>query len=203
MVDAGNSPRHSGEYQQDLEVSGMPRPKYCVITHWHWDHTFAMHALPSETIASRETARQLQRRAGWRWDAASMESRLESGEEIPFAHEHICAEYKNTEEITVALPNRVMENRELALNCGGITCRCIQFPSVHSDDSVVACVPEEKVIFIGDIYGDDFYNNHYRDLEKTKQLQDALAALDFTVAVPGHSEPLEKHVLMAFLEKWL
>ena len=103
MVDAGNSPRHSGEYQQDLEVSGMPRPKYCVITHWHWDHTFAMHALPSETIASRETARQLQRRAGWRWDAASMESRLESGEDIRNLFRMTPYSYKTSVEDTARL----------------------------------------------------------------------------------------------------
>lgn len=66
-----------------------------------------------------------------------------------------------------------------------------------------AYVPEEKILFIGNIYGDDFYQNHSRSLEKTQALYDALDGLDFSVAVPGHSGPVTKENLLQFLGGFL
>lgn len=202
MVDAGNSPKHVLAYRQALEERGFAPPKFCVITHWHWDHTFGMSALEWETIACRETGRELQRMAAWEWSDQAMRKRLASGEEIDFADIHIRKEYDCLEEIQVAGAKILFEG-EIVLICGGVTCRCIQTPSAHSEDSVLIFIPEEKVVFLGDIYNDDFYRQHYRDLEKTKQLKEALNDLDFTLAVPGHGEPIPKERLLAFLDGFL
>lgn len=75
--------------------------------------------------------------------------------------------------------------------------------SVHSDDSVVVFIPEEKVLFIGDIYNDDFYDNHYCDIEKTKQLYDAPDKIDFEIAVLGHSNLVRKKEVINFLERFI
>ena len=56
---------------------------------------------------------------------------------------------------------------------------------------------------MGDIYNDDFYNNHYRDIEKTKQLYDALNQIDFEIAVVGHSNPIGKKEIINFLERFI
>jgi len=47
----------------------------------------------------------------------------------------------------------------MVLDCGSITCECMHLPSAHSDDSVAVFIPEERVIFLGDIYNNDFYQN--------------------------------------------
>lgn len=79
----------------------------------------------------------------------------------------------------------------------------MHLPSAHSDDSLVVWVPEEKVLFVGDIYNDDFYNHHYRDPEKTAQLYKTLEQIDFDVAVSGHSAPVKKRELINFLARML
>lgn len=43
MVDGGNSAVHVRDYLDGLNRLGLPVPKYCTITHWHWDHTFGIH----------------------------------------------------------------------------------------------------------------------------------------------------------------
>ena len=44
-VDAGHSQAHTGEFYAALEYAGFPLPKITILTHWHWDHTFGMHAV--------------------------------------------------------------------------------------------------------------------------------------------------------------
>ena len=102
-----------------------------------------------------------------------MKKRLDTGVEIPFADIIMRKEYKNVEEIRV-IPTTEDIDDQLEIDCGGITCQCIHLLSAHSDDLIIVYIPEEKVLFIGDIYGDDLYNNRNRDLIKTKELYKSL-----------------------------
>ena len=44
-IDAGHSSSHVEDFYRALEAEGLPLPDLTVITHWHWDHTFGMHAV--------------------------------------------------------------------------------------------------------------------------------------------------------------
>ena len=202
MIDAGNSANHVREYNSLIENHGLKKPKYCIITHWHWDHTFGMHALEAETIAHFKTSDELARMSSWVWNDLKMKERLRTGEEIPFADEHIRAEYENLDEIKVA-PAVLTFAQKIVIDLGGVTCECLHLASAHSEDSVAILVPEENIIFLGDVYNDDFYQNHYRDLEKTKLLYEELSAIPFELAVVGHSEPVRKSEILNFLQKFL
>lgn len=202
MVDAGNSASHAEAFTQAVQDRGFPLPMYCVITHWHWDHTFGMHALHAETVAHVNTNWELRRLSAWSWDDKSMQKRLAEGTEIEFADQHIRAEYHCLGDIRVSTAMLTFSD-QLTIHCGGLTCRCIHLPSAHSNDSVVIHVPEEGILFLGDIYNDDFYHGHARDLDKTKQLRDALSQVDFHTAVAGHSRPVPKGDVLRFLDQCL
>ena len=51
-VDAGHSEAHTKEFYSALEEAGLPLPNITVLTHWHWDHTFGMHAVNGLCIAN-------------------------------------------------------------------------------------------------------------------------------------------------------
>ena len=55
VVDAGHSEAHIREFYDLLCKEGLPLPSLTVLTHWHWDHTFAMHAVKGLTIANKTT----------------------------------------------------------------------------------------------------------------------------------------------------
>ena len=54
-VDAGHSAVHTADFYRALEQEGLPLPSLTVLTHWHWDHTFGMHAVHGLTLANRLT----------------------------------------------------------------------------------------------------------------------------------------------------
>ena len=58
-VDAGHSAEHVQEFYAAIKAAGLPLPALTVITHWHWDHTFGMHAVNGLTLANRRTNEHL------------------------------------------------------------------------------------------------------------------------------------------------
>lgn len=202
MVDAGNSKAHYETYRNLLKEHQLRMPEMCVITHWHWDHTFGIHALEQKSYAHVNTNHKLREMSLWEWSDAAMKDRLRRGIEISFADMCMRAEYEDVTNIRVIPASEEIQS-EMRIDCGGITCQCMHFPSAHSDDSIVVYVPEEKVVFIGDIYGDDLYHHGKRDLEETQALYLALKGLEFEIAIPGHSEPLSKERLLSFLRQFI
>ena len=54
-IDAGHSDNHVKEFYALLKAAGLPLPSLTVLTHWHWDHTFGMHAVNGLCIANEKT----------------------------------------------------------------------------------------------------------------------------------------------------
>lgn len=96
VADAGNSRKHVEKYYKALEITGLKKPDYTAITHWHWDHTFGMEAVEGITIANRRRNEKLTEMSTWKWTDEAMENRPNQGVEIEFAHTHIRKEYENT-----------------------------------------------------------------------------------------------------------
>ena len=44
-VDAGYSFCHVKDFYEAIELNKFRTPDFTVITHWHYDHTFGMHAI--------------------------------------------------------------------------------------------------------------------------------------------------------------
>ena len=69
----------------------------------------------------------------------------------------------------------------------------------HSEDSVIVYVPQEKVVFIGDAYSKDYYDNCNCDPIKIKSFANTLENLEFNTCFLGHSKPLKKKDIVRFL----
>ncbi|GAA0383769.1 MBL fold metallo-hydrolase [Paenibacillus motobuensis] len=87
-------------------------------------------------------------------------------------------------------------NGNMEIDLGGITAELHHIPSPHSDDSVCIFVPQERVLFIGDAVGVDYYINCYLDKDKLRSLIDAIEGFDFDTCVVGHAEPISKQSIV-------
>lgn len=199
-VDAGNSKKHVDKFYKYLESMNLKTPDFTAITHFHWDHTYGMHAIQGKSISCSLTNEELIKMSRWGWSYAEMSSRLESGLDIEFCDKHIKIEYKNLSEIKVVTSDIVFGN-QLRLNLGGVTIMLTHVESPHSDDSVLVYVPEEKVLFVGDADCGDYHNNDGKyDRAKLKPFIELIENIDFEKYILGHDLPVTKEAALLYLK---
>ncbi len=202
MIDAGNSRNHLRLFNQAVEQEGFRKPDMVAITHWHWDHTFAMHAVEGVTIAHNKTNLKLAEMENWSWSDSDMKNRLDAGMEIEFADTCIRQEYKLLSDIKVTT-STISFSGYMEIDLGDIVAQLHHIPSPHSDDSVCIFVPQEKVLFIGDAVGVDYYNDCYLNKEKLRSMMVVIDGFQFDTCVVGHAEPVSKQKIMSVMDSLL
>ena len=181
-VDAGHSDAHVAEFYRALESEGLPLPDLTVLTHWHWDHTFAMHAVHGLTLANARTDRALR-------DFAERVRR--EGPEVFFAlHESVRREYAGNRPVFIT-PADMVFSGEMRFDLGACAVRAFQAEAPHTDDSTLVEIPGERVLFLGDSTGGVF-PTWQRDAALAAKLAGTIAATDADLFVPGHGDAMTK-----------
>lgn len=198
MIEAGNSAAHVAQFNGLLSELNFKLPDYVAVTHAHWDHSYGMHAVKGKSIACKITNDILTVMASWEWTESAMKERLSTGEEVEYTNDGVCSEYEDFKNIKVVPADIVFKN-ELEIDLGDVTVVLKNIISPHTEDSVIAYIPEEKVVFIGDAYCKDCYIGSVDDPVKIKKLIDTLQNLEFDICVLGHTKPLKKDVIIRFL----
>ena len=179
-IDAGHSAAHVREFYSLLEKENLPLPGLTVLTHWHWDHTFGMHAVNGLTLANDRTDRYL---AEWK------EKIEKNGPGEFFAiHESIRREYGTNTEVTVKKADMVFSGG-VVLEPGGCTVRVVQAEAPHTDDSTLVYVEDDKTLFLGDSTCDDFLTG-IKNPDLCRKLADTIRGIDPEICVEGHWIPV-------------
>lgn len=188
-VDAGQSRRHVELFYEAIVQAGFPLPRYTVITHWHWDHTFGLPYIQGESIANSLTVQQLKTVQTWAWTDEAMQERERTGEDIAFCNEHIRKEYPSLKDIAVSLPCRGIDTPE-TLDMGDVQLHLFPMDSPHSRDAVLIWLPAEKVLFVGDADCGDYYDNQgLADPDRLEVYLKFIRGLDFELCCIGHDAP--------------
>lgn len=202
MVDAGNSVEHAQEFLACLEQLSLPKPDFVVLTHWHWDHTFALHYICSSTravsFAHELTCRQLEKVKSWDWSLESMRAREATGEDIAFCNDNIIEVYPDRTQINVALPHIALHG-EADIDLGGVSVRIFPLCACHSADDTV--VLANDVLFCGDGLCPDYYTRGGAYEEKSlRALVQQVKSIPCQTVVSGHSLPESKAETIEYLE---
>ena len=179
-IDAGHSAGHVRAFYALLEKENLPLPGLTVLTHWHWDHTFGMHAVKGLTLANDQTNGHL---AEWK-------ERIEKNGPGEFLalHESIRREYRDHPEVIVKLADVVFSG-EAVLDLGGCTVRVLQAEAPHTDDSTLVYAENDKTLFLGDSAGDDFFTG-IRKADLCRKLADTIRGINPGICVEGHWVPV-------------
>ena len=185
-VDAGHSAEHTGEFYAALEEAGLPLPEMTVLTHWHWDHTFGMHAVHGLCLANERTNRYL----------GDFRTRLEAeGTEFFFRmDERIRREYADGRPVIVTQADLVFRD-EVLLDAGNCPIRVFQAEAPHTDDSTLVEVPEEKVLILGDSTGGTF-PEWTVDQPLAEKLAETVGRIRPEICLPGHWTPLSPEIII-------
>jgi glyoxylase-like metal-dependent hydrolase (beta-lactamase superfamily II) len=188
-IDAGHSAAHTKEFYDLLEKEKLPLPSLTVITHWHWDHTFGMHAAAGLCLANEKTNEYL----------ATWKEKIETSgpDEFLSMNESIRKEYEGNREVKVVKADMTF-NGEITLDLGCCTVRVMQTEAPHTDDSTVVYVCEDKTLFLGDATGPQFPNGG-KDPVLSRKLADTIKEIDPDICVEGHWVPVQTDDTLADL----
>lgn len=191
-IDAGYSASHVQDFYKALETKHLKRPDFTVITHWHYDHTFGMHAVSGTCIAHEKTNEFLK-------DQQEQAKNTGYIEILKKEDAHFRKEYNGCNQLNIQLSHITFSDK-MTLDLGGITAQIFHTVSPHSEDSTCIYIPEEKVLFLGDATSEDFFNNGYMDQDKLHSLIQMIQTTDCDYCILSHWEPLGKKELLAYLE---
>ena len=190
-IDAGHSSSHVEDFYEALDREGLPLPDCTVITHWHWDHTFGMHAVRGRTMARPETNRHLN----------EIRQRLEEdpsyGRKFLQSDPCIRREYAGGVPLAV-VPANVELTANTTLDLGGVTAEVCYGQSPHTEDALLIYVPEDHVLFIGDAQLGQF-PSWAMDFDKLAALREQISGFDARIVIDGHWTPYTKEELLAEL----
>lgn len=183
-IDAGYSASHVQDFYGAIEKEGFTKPDFTVITHWHYDHTFGMHAINGISIAYKKTNEFLKVQQEQAKD-------LNYIEKLKKDDVHFEKEYCGQDKLSIILSDVTFSDK-MTLDLGGITARIFHTVSPHSEDTTCIYVPEEKVLFLGDSTSEDFFNDGYMDKDKLHLLIQTIQSIDCKYCILSHCEPLSK-----------
>ena len=201
MVDSGISPAHAREFLTAIARFEPAPLKYQFLTHWHWDHVFAIPTVGAECIAHALTEEKLQEMRGYSWDDTGIEQLVEAGFLPRFGADCLKAEMPAKQERVIGSVDRVF-TESLELDLGGITARIEHLGGTHTGDSSVLYVPEGKVVFAGDcIYARRFNGRSGYRLDELTAMTEQLRSYDADHYLISHEVPYTREALFGFLDR--
>lgn len=202
VIDAGNSKNHAQLFiNQCAEVTNKPI-EYLILTHWHWDHVFGTELFDCKIISNSYNATMMEKMSLYEWTNLAIENRVKTGEEIEFCREHIFKEFPDdNRQILIKQPNKIIDN-ETKIDLGGITCKLINLASDHNPDSTIVYIPENKILFLGDILYMDMYNGNWSfSTRKLFPLLDKIEEFNADYHLCSHQNPIDNKTMRSYLSK--
>ncbi len=187
-IEAGHSENHVKEFYSALNKVNLPLPDLTAVTHWHWDHTFGMHAVHGLTIAEERTNKHLQYQQSLAKEDLSYQQKMMSMD--------ACIQKEYEDQTMTVTPADIVFHDHLTLDLDGIHAEISHIPSPHTDDGTVILIKEEKVLFIGDAISGPYPDYDHPDPLKSAQLKQCIEQLDFSICVGGHWIPESKEELL-------
>ncbi|MCX7681773.1 MAG: MBL fold metallo-hydrolase [Anaerolineae bacterium] len=131
LIDSLPFPVETREMKDFLEQISSAGVRYILLTHYHADHAYGAYLFPQANVIAHRHYRQLATEVG-----------------IP-ALETARQEEPALEEVTIRMPDIVLDEGEMWLELGGKQVQMMPSPG-HTPDSLMLYVPEDRVLFAAD-----------------------------------------------------
>lgn len=185
-IDAGNSKQQVEKFYKILKENNLEYPKYTIITHWHWDHTFGLKYIKGESISCIKTYKKLEEVSKWKWDKKSRSERIINKIDTKFCDKNIGVEYKDYKGIKVVLPDKYISKNK-TLNLGDIKVVLIVRDSTHTRDTIFIYIPQDEVLIVSDADCPDYYNGDIYYQDKLKDMIAFFESLNYKHHCLGHA----------------
>ncbi|WP_245233474.1 MBL fold metallo-hydrolase [Micromonospora parva] len=187
MIDAGQSPTHARAIQAALAAAGLPRPRWLVYTHHHWDHVWGACAWPGVEIVGHETAVPLLRAEAARpWSHHYLDERVRADPRLGPSFRARARAMDSWADFTILPPTRTFTDvDELSVGVG-----LRHVGGGHAPDSTVVLVPDSGVMLLGDCFYPPPAHLRRPDDGPDLDLVRRLLWDDYLWYVSSHAEPM-------------
>jgi glyoxylase-like metal-dependent hydrolase (beta-lactamase superfamily II) len=170
MLDAGFTPQMTERYKKIIaKALGRNDFKYLINTHSHWDHTYGNQAFPGATIIGHENCKAEMTKVAEDGDRSLesfkryINSRTEKFKSLDANSDAGKQEYKELTTGSMVLedlqnktfkltPPSLSFTDKLTLFLGDVTFELVYFGNAHTESDILVYVPEEKILFTGDLF---------------------------------------------------
>lgn len=188
QIDAGNSPQKYAKFLKEVDELGFQKPVLVAITHWHWDHTFAIPAVTVPVLASKKTNEYLRKCETWEWTEKALKNRVLTGEEIQYCFDCMHLEYSDISKIRVRRADIEFDS-DFSFDLGDVHVQAIVRDSPHTRDSVFYFVEEDRALIAGDAEFEDYYDYDSKyDPKRLISFIQFLEELDFDWYLCSHDK---------------
>ena len=220
IIDTHRSPSVMLEIKRLIEKEfGRNDFLYVINTHGHWDHCSGNQVFPASVLIGHENCPEFMRNNPakspqnlWftKYRLSELKAKLQSLDKHSHEANQLRAEItawnmllEDLEEGYVVTPPSKTFKDSLTLNLGDLTLKLIYCGKAHTDNHIFVYVPEEKLVFSGDMFSSSthfgFSVNKMIDVPKVisslNQILQHDAEIEFVI--PGHSDFLSGDDLKA------
>ncbi len=210
VFDSNGTPAASAAVLAEIRTLTSQPVRYVVNSHWHWDHWYGTEtytrAFPDVKVVAHEKTRDMMagpaiefNRRGLESDlpgyVASLEKAVGARPELQPRLDVARFFLEQKKAVRLVLPTTTLEDR-LTLRLGERRIDVLHHERAVTPGDTYLYLPAEKIVITGDLLVNpvSFALSSYptgwlRTLEK-------IDALDATILVPGHGEPLRDRVLL-------
>lgn len=180
VIDAGKSPTLTKEYRRIIEKEfGRNDFVYLINTHHHFDHTSGNQVFPEATIISHQKVSALMKE--WdnnrrafvntrrntqlpQWKEQRKKS-VPGSEQWDYFNDIVTTQIIMLDDYeqnyTLTLPDIIFNDR-MTLDLGNLTLNLYYFgEGLHTGDDIIVHCPEEKLLFVGDLFHPDYFRFSY------------------------------------------
>jgi glyoxylase-like metal-dependent hydrolase (beta-lactamase superfamily II) len=191
LVDGGNSPRHARRIMLALDDIQAPPVSYIIYTHSHWDHCFGAMVFGGSVIAHELCRKQLIETASKPWSNAYIQEEIQRTPAREAGLRALSRAIDDWRNFRIVLPELILV-KTLHLYLDGMTIEIEHVGGQHAADSIVARLPEARVLFTSDCYYPP--PPHLRKPVDTLDFSmiQALYDEDIDTYIDGHGPPINR-----------
>ncbi len=181
LFDACSSTRHARDILECISNLNIKKPTYITISHSHSDHWFGLPMFSANALCSIQCMNNIMNLMDIDWSSKGYHNLVKNGKGSVFLEKILNKEYGlKRKRIKLKAPT-ISFKGEIIIDLGNIHVLIKEIASSHSNDCIYGYIPEEKIIFLGDmLYLKD------RDESEIERILDHLKNVDAKYFIDSH-----------------